>query len=243
MPAGKIHKKVMKLANKIMRDYRKKGKKISRSTALKLAWGHFRVWGRERSFDPKKAREVMKRRSRRAVALDKKRRAKRVPLDFDTWARRPGRYDWPGVDMPGLPSKPKGTVRLLLRGPPGEWLGDREPRAVRFYRRSGRIMFEATARNAPRDYVFLDRTRIKRAFRIETRDGVYYVIDYETKNTSYYRRFSKLREDEIDKLAQRAREVEKVDAVPVITYAGSDPAEYYWLSIKKHKVDYQDISA
>ena len=44
MPAGKIHKKVMKLANKIMRDYRKKGKKINRSMALKLAWGLAGAW-------------------------------------------------------------------------------------------------------------------------------------------------------------------------------------------------------
>ena len=97
MPAGAIHKKVMKLAQKLLRT----GKARTLRSAVRKAWREVKAKAREsrKSYDRKRAQEVMRKRSKRAVTLDKKKRA-RTPLDFETWARRPGRYDWPGVDMP-----------------------------------------------------------------------------------------------------------------------------------------------
>ena len=91
---SRAHRLAMKLANEAIGA----GKFRSRRRALKWAWKEVRKQLRGKG-DKKKAEQVMRRRSKRAVTLDKKKKA-RVPLDFETWTRRPGRYDWPGVDMP-----------------------------------------------------------------------------------------------------------------------------------------------
>ena len=100
MPAGAIHKKVMKLAQKLLRT----GKARTLRSAVRKAWREVKAKAREskKSYDRKRAQKVMKRRSKRAVTLDRKKKAK-IPLDFETWAERPGRYDWPDIDTPLRP--------------------------------------------------------------------------------------------------------------------------------------------
>jgi len=121
----------MKLAQKLLRT----GKARTLRSAVRKAWREVKAKAREsrKSYDRKRAQEVMRKRSKRAVTLDKKKRA-RTPLDFETWARRPGRYDWPGVDTPESPKSKEPEMLLVVerkhseKGVKTRWITKFEPR-------------------------------------------------------------------------------------------------------------------
>jgi len=61
--------------------------------------------------DIEKAKQRHAKRSKRARTLDERRTARRLAKRVETWMRRPGRYDHPGVDTAKKPAKTRKKTR------------------------------------------------------------------------------------------------------------------------------------
>ncbi len=110
---------------------------------------------------------------------------------------------------------------------------------ISFYRKSGRIMFKPTAPNPPKPKVYLDAKRIRRMWRIIPRKvllntppcGV--LVEYETENPDYYRKFT-IDPREVEEAVKRGEvELRETGTITIITeWDADEPVAWYDIDIR-----------
>jgi len=130
------------------------------------------------------------------------------------------------------------TVRLVLNLV-------NSSRALRFYRKSGRLMFVPSVRNAPKPYVYLELKRIKNVWLLWPKDVLLnlppstVLVEYETENADYYRQFS-ISVEEVEKEIKEGRlELERLDKISIVTEWDADGAMAgYTIDIQTGEIAY-----
>jgi len=129
-----------------------------------------------------------------------------------------------------------GAVKLVLRK-----VDDYS--VIRFYRKSGRIMFKPTSENPPKPRVYLEARRIRRLWRIIPRKVLLNVppsgvlVEYESSNVEYYRNFS-IDPREVEEAARRGEvELVETDTLTVVTdWDADEPMVWYDINLRTGEV-------